>query len=238
MLWEHIVATLGQSGGSSAVGQSSSNSGGVGSAQPPTMNDPAAGPAQIIGSLWRSYGPSIIAGGAALINQIPARTQAAASASFFEMSAQAQAQAQEAHRPSPQQRGGASQTLLERKRQLEAELAILSRVSDIPSPNAGSSSASVNVAATSGARVSPTNSDTDLRVRAQYEEVEIPSDVEGYDVEPDKKDKGKKSSNTADNEQGHAYNASGIERRGSWFGWAFSSANSGDNSGYEKLKGE
>jgi len=41
---------------------------------PPTLNNPAGGPAQLISSLWTSYGPSILAGGAALLRQTAAAT--------------------------------------------------------------------------------------------------------------------------------------------------------------------
>ncbi len=41
---------------------------------PPTLNNPVGGPAQLISSLWTSYGPSILAGGAALLRQTAAAT--------------------------------------------------------------------------------------------------------------------------------------------------------------------
>ena len=41
---------------------------------PPTMNNPASGPVQLISSLWTTYGPSILAGGAALMRQTAAPT--------------------------------------------------------------------------------------------------------------------------------------------------------------------
>lgn len=249
LLWEHIVATLGQSVSAAGVGQSGSNSGaGLGSAQPPTMSDPAAGPAQIIGSLWRSYGPSIVASGAALLNQLPARQQAGgvgSNPSLFDIPLQSQNADFSSPLRNLHEQTSSNQSILERKRLLEAELASLAPMSDVPSPSAHVTP-SGNKATTSGVRVSPTNSDTDLRVRAQYEEVEVPSDVEGYDVGTvtGSKGKGKASAESNSDEQGYSYHrgdgkaAPNMDRRASWFGWAFTSPSTGDKGGYDKLKGE
>lgn len=38
-------------------------------AAPPTMSDPVSGPTQALGSLWRAYGPTLIASGTALLSQ-------------------------------------------------------------------------------------------------------------------------------------------------------------------------
>ncbi|KAI0032054.1 TB2/DP1, HVA22 family-domain-containing protein [Vararia minispora EC-137] len=36
---------------------------------PPTMSDPVSGPTAMLGSLWRTYGPAVVASGAALLSQ-------------------------------------------------------------------------------------------------------------------------------------------------------------------------
>ena len=46
------------------------------SAAPPTMSDPVSGPTQALGSLWRAYGPAIIASGTALLSQANRSTDA------------------------------------------------------------------------------------------------------------------------------------------------------------------
>ncbi|KAF8909198.1 TB2/DP1, HVA22 family-domain-containing protein, partial [Mucidula mucida] len=137
---------------------------------PPTLSDPVSGPAQLAGTLWRSYGPSIMASGAALLKQATAPT----TSSTFTVT------------PTPS--GFSSRTttsVLERRRQLEAELAALSATSDSPPP------------------LSPRERTTST---GRFEEIEIPSDVEGYDVG-----------------QGHSYDRPAAQKRGSsWFGWSAS----------------
>lgn len=65
-IWEQLAAALGQptqpqsSGGLAAAASTGAQ---------PTLADPASGPAQLVLGLWRSYGPSILASGAALLHQ-------------------------------------------------------------------------------------------------------------------------------------------------------------------------
>lgn len=47
---------------------------------PPTLNNPAGGPAQLLSSLWTTYGPTIMAGGAQLLRQTAAATNSGAAA--------------------------------------------------------------------------------------------------------------------------------------------------------------
>ena len=44
--------------------------------QQPTMSDPVSGPTMMLGGLWRTYGPAILAGGTALLSQQRANTNA------------------------------------------------------------------------------------------------------------------------------------------------------------------
>lgn len=147
----------------------------AGSAQPPSMGDPVSGPSQLLAGLWQSYGPGILGQGAALFTL-----------------ANAAAAAQQRPPPATQGEGrSASQTLHQRNlsdSDMEAPIA------DIPTQR-GSSSYLPS---------SKRSSDASLRARGgQFEEVEVPSDVEGYDVG----------------------GPSGVSRptpasRASWFGWS------------------
>ncbi|KAI6038582.1 receptor expression-enhancing protein 4 [Pisolithus marmoratus] len=102
---------------------------------PPTLADPASGPAQLVMGLWHSYGPGIIASGAALLHQ------GTASADSWRSPVN-----------SPRLSGAGRQ---EHSYQSQVE----------PS--------------------SRNSSDSDLRERVgsgRFEEVDVPSDTEGYDA--------------------------------------------------------
>ncbi|KAG6829966.1 hypothetical protein H0H92_002771 [Tricholoma furcatifolium] len=163
---------------------------------PPTLADPMSGPAQLAATLWRSYGPSVLASGAALLRTVaptapaPPRAPATSSSSSTTTSASTP---------------DSAQALLNRRRQLEAELASLE--STIPRTQ-GSTSTS-RPASAPGLR-ERTNSS------GKFEEVEVPSDVEGYDLGEG---------------EGHAVPQG---QRASWFGWG---AGAGGK-GYERVKNE
>ncbi|KAG6333468.1 hypothetical protein ID866_5617 [Astraeus odoratus] len=127
-VWEQLAGALGQS---TQQGQSA---GGLGAAattgSPPTLADPASGPAQLVMGLWRSYGPSILASGAVLLHQ-----------------GSALAEAWRSPAGSPQDAPGP------RRRRRPAE------------------------------QPSRDSSDSEQRERSgRFEEVDVPSDSEGYDV--------------------------------------------------------
>lgn len=179
----------------------------------PTLSDPVSGPAQLVSSFWRSYGPGIIASGTALLRQTAAS-----------------ANAPPANRPALDTpppsyiRSDTTQSVLERRRQLEAELAALPKdpVAPMPilmpspspqlSPSRGSSASDLNIR-------ERTNSGT-----GRFEEVEVPSDVEGYDVDD------------ITGGSGHEPGRPGAQTRGSWFGWGGSSNTS--RGGYERVKSD
>ncbi|PFH53476.1 hypothetical protein AMATHDRAFT_45361 [Amanita thiersii Skay4041] len=169
----------------------------------------APGPAQLVSSFWRSYGPGILASGAALLRQTTG-----GSVSTFQPAAQT------AMHISPESRGTRrdNQQSVEdrRRRRLESELASLSEQQHGSMPIPG---ASPGFAASRG------SSDSDVRLReransntsgGRFEEVEVPSDVEGYDVDDDEREVGRAQPGT----------------RSSWFGWG------GQTKGYERLKNE
>lgn len=154
-----------------------------------------------MGSLWSSYGPGIVAGGAALLRQGAATTSGAAAAAAFIAPAAA----------AP--RAPTRQDTAERRRQLEAELAALEGSGSGPTPG--------GVPMPAYSYSSRNSSDADLRGRAggmKFEEIEVPSDVEGYDV-----------GSSSGGEGGSRPEAA---KRGSssWFGWG--------SPGYEKVKSD
>jgi len=176
MLWEHVAATVGQQ---QREGQP--NFAPVGGANnagpPPTLGDPVSGPATLMSNLWQSYGPSIVASGAALLRQ--GATSSAGAAAASSRAFVSPAGTPPVTPPTPR-RQDTSQSLLERRRQLEAELASLP-------PADASTSVPIPPASPSYEAPSRNSSDADLRGRSssagmKFEEIEVPSDVEGYDV--------------------------------------------------------
>ncbi|KAL1748295.1 TB2/DP1, HVA22 family-domain-containing protein [Schizophyllum fasciatum] len=190
-LWGQVAVAMGQPPPQDHLGEAPTA--GVNTGAPPSLGDPVSGPAALLGSLWSSFGPGIVASGAALLTQAnrpPAPAPAPA-------------------RPAAAPR---AQSAAERRRQLEAELAALRAREDeaVLTPPAGSSYAS-----------SP-GSEGSVRERTTsmsrgFEEVEVPSDVEGYDV------------GGADEGAGQPV----PRRSSSWFGWGGANA-----AGYERVKSE
>jgi receptor expression-enhancing protein 1/2/3/4 len=190
MLWEHISTAIGQQQQANFVPAGGASNAGA----PPSLGDPMSGPATLVTNLWNWYGPSIIAGGAALLRQgsVAAPNQAFASPTSS---------------PSAPKRQDTSQSVLERRRRLEAELASLP-----PTDPFSSSPALPMPPASSSYQSSRSSSDGDLRDRSaatgmKFEEVEVPSDVEGYDLG------GGSGSGGADKPES-------AKRNSSWFGWA------------------
>ena len=178
VVWNALLGSLGQppQAGASATADT---------AQPPTVQDPVSGPAQLLGGLWRSYGPSIVASGASLFTV-----------------ASAAAAASQAQRPGlssqPPSQGRVPSN--SRRKQLETELASFAP-SDENHSGSDSDSGMPLRRQYGSSSYSRVGSEADLRSRGgQYEEVEVPSDVEGYDVGPTTR-------------------RPGNEKQTSWFGW-------------------
>ncbi|CAL1710209.1 unnamed protein product [Somion occarium] len=197
--WNHVSSTLGQNGDridaldeGGITREAAANAG-----APPSIGDPVSGPIQLAQTLWRSYGPSIIVGGATVV-------QYAQNAANI--------------RPAPS-RDNSSQSALERRRQLEAELASLKASESTIRPyNVGDTPPSPPVLIPSAANHSRTSSESSSSRRERpgsgngkstFEEVEVPSDLEG--------------------ESHHIQQRSSDARRSSWFGW-------GGSQGYERVK--
>lgn len=209
LLWNQIMGSLGQAAAAESTRQPE---GSADAAQPPTMADPVSGPAQLLGGLWRTYGPSIVASGAALLRQTgqaahPSATTTGGTSLFSGLAAAAPAQPQRPHMSGVNR--ATTESLLERRRQLEAELASLQHLDDSASDSSPERMIPVQHGSSSYLPTSPAGSDADLRSRvAQYEEVEVPSDVEGYDLG------GVTRISDSDSNRTGAAN-----RRTSWFGW-------------------
>ncbi|TFY59561.1 hypothetical protein EVJ58_g5695 [Rhodofomes roseus] len=85
--WEHVSGTLRQmnvpvAGPGSGVGSGTGTGDAQAGAGPrPSLGDPVSGPAQLVSGLWGTYGPSVLASGAALLRQAQASATQAATTS-------------------------------------------------------------------------------------------------------------------------------------------------------------
>ncbi|KIJ63589.1 hypothetical protein HYDPIDRAFT_134065 [Hydnomerulius pinastri MD-312] len=186
-LWEQFSGVLGQQ---QQAQYAPSGMGAASTGAPPSLADPASGPAQLVMGLWRSYGPSIVASGAALLSQ-----GAAASGSATE-------EAWRSPALSPKGYQETSRSTRDRKRQAEpASITAADRsgVAPLPIPPASGSFQSS----------SRNSSESELRGRGsgRFEEVDVPSDAEGYDV---------------DGGSGKESGSNEAARPTSWFGWGSS----------------
>lgn len=134
-----------------------------------------------------------------------------------------------ASRETPQSRPGLreTQSIIDRRRQLEAELAALesesleatsSRPMPVPMPSSSSPTSRSAGSMDSEFRLR----DRTTSVTGRFEEIDVPSDVEGYDV-------------GGSEDVGHSYDARPVsQKRGSWFGWGGGSG----SAGYERVKSD
>jgi len=85
MLWDYAIASA---TGPQAAAPSGASSG-TGSAQQggPPLSDSVSGPTQMLGTLWRTYGPAIVAGGTALLQRQGAAAAAPSTSSSSASSA-------------------------------------------------------------------------------------------------------------------------------------------------------
>ncbi|KAH9914095.1 TB2/DP1, HVA22 family-domain-containing protein [Fomitopsis serialis] len=178
--WEHVSGTLRQMNipvaGPGSASSSDANAQ-AGAAPLPSLGDPVSGPAQLASGLWSTYGPSVLASGAALLRQAQASAAQAANANAGharrdELASEAQAPPYDLSEP------GAP-------------------VPEANNPSRSSSSGSLRQRTDNG--------------RSTFEEVEVPSDMEG---------EGEGEGRPAPQ-----------QRRTSWFGW-------GSSGGYERVKSE
>jgi len=178
-LWDYVSSTTG-------LPREATLSREIDASAPPSLHDPASGPAQLVSSLWNSYGPGIIASGAALLRQAAAGTTNIR-----------QEQRTDYNPPSNSNTGSVRGENWFERAELSPE--------HLPVPGA-----SPALGLSRGA------SESDIRRRerrnsngsgGRFEEIEVPSDIEGYDVGQD-----------AGSEAGPS-----PASRSSWFGWGGSS---------------
>ncbi|EIN14559.1 receptor expression-enhancing protein 4 [Punctularia strigosozonata HHB-11173 SS5] len=216
--WAYVAQAIGQAppGSFAPVPNNAAANAGA----PPTMNDPVSGPAQMLGSFWRNYGPSIVASGAAFMQS----AQAAAAAPPRRDPALDTPDL--STRPSASSfRQPSSQSVVERRRQLEAELASLSKE---PAPyDVGEAAPSMPIPQPSGSvQIHSSGSSGSLRERTtsnpmHFEDIDVPSDAEGYDT----------GSGLESGPEGtHPPSAA---RRTSWFGWGGPA-----QQGYQRVKSD
>jgi receptor expression-enhancing protein 1/2/3/4 len=209
MLWDQVAVAMGQapSNHASAIGRELEEDERIDSAQPPTLNNPMGGPMQLVSSLWGSYGPSILAGGMALVG-------AARNAQSESSSSRRPGASVLTTPPSSRIRSHTRKTTTAgRNRQFETELRELNNdenvvpVSSIEGLPGGSGTTSRS---SSDSIVHRVRQRDHVRSRSasggsgRFEEVEVPSDVEGYDV--------------ADHEPQAAHNTAAAGTGGGWFG--------------------
>ncbi|KAH7921474.1 hypothetical protein BV22DRAFT_730091 [Leucogyrophana mollusca] len=197
-LWDQVAGIIGQQQQANFNPAGGVTEGHAGA--PPSMADPASGPAQLVMGLWRSYGPAVMASGAALLRQ-----GATAAGTSSEQAWQTPANSSFRRPDAPRQES--TQSAEERRRQLEAELAFLSKTGTSSTP--GVPPLPVPPASGSYLSSSRSSSGSELRERTssftgRFEEVDVPSDAEGYDV-------GESSSGRSARPE--------ARRPGSWFGW-------------------
>jgi receptor expression-enhancing protein 1/2/3/4 len=221
LLWEHIGSSIGQQQGPL---DSHANTYPDGAAPPPPDSSGLSG---VVGSLWRSYGPGILANGAAFLRPAPATGPQRAP---ITMNSPAGIPPSSMFYRGVEAVGTTTQSILDRRRQLEAELAALPAV---PGPSSLSSlslpispgSVPLTPQASPSTTYSRNSSGADLVNRSgrertdstgrfKFEEVEMPSDGEGYDMRDDSDGR------------------PAPQARTSWFGWG----GGGAGKGYERVK--
>ncbi|KAG0703548.1 TB2/DP1, HVA22 family-domain-containing protein [Suillus ampliporus] len=201
-IWDALAATIGQ--------QQQANFAPAGGATdtgaPPTLADPASGPAQLVRGLWRSYGPTIVASGTALLRQGAAAAGTSADQAW-------NTPANTFTRRPDAGRQDSGRSLGDRKRELEAELAFIT--------SAERPGVSIPPASGSVQPHSRASSDSELRERGssfagRFEEVDVPSDAEGYDIDGDSGREGR--------------DKTGAIKPASWFGWGSAAPSKGGKS--------
>ncbi|CAA7266169.1 unnamed protein product [Cyclocybe aegerita] len=183
-LWAAVVGTLAPGADGTVAGQGPTQ-------PPPTMNNPAGGLSQLLSSLWTSYGPGIIAGGAALLRQTATATGVVGAAPAGQSSAGAQPSNNALNTPpgstfmNPAGNTSA-ESVAERRKQLEAELAALAAYSStapIPTPSMNNP-ARPSTSSTTRSSSSSSFSVRERTISGKFEEIKG-GEIEGYEVDDD-----------------------------------------------------
>lgn len=218
----------------------------VGDQPPPTMQNPAGGPTQLLSSFWTSYGPSIIAGGATLLRQTAAATLPTGAAPGANNTADVNGRLNALNTPPGSTFFQPSvDAISERRRQLEAELAALPAfpsTSSLPMPVPIPPANNPPTRPSSSSSTFSTSSGMRERVNSggKFEEIQG-GDVEGYKVGEDEPLMRGFVGGDA------SANANKARKSGGWFGgWSSgssggaggSSAGGKDRGNYERVKSE
>ncbi|KAF8803346.1 hypothetical protein BYT27DRAFT_7195658 [Phlegmacium glaucopus] len=216
----------------------------MGDQPPPTTQNPAGGPTQLLSSLWTSYGPGIIAGGAALLRQTAAATLPTGTAPGSGNAPDGRLNALNTP-PGSTFFHPSADPISERRRQLEAELASLpphpsTSSLPMPIPIPPANNPPIRPGLTPSSSSSSTSSGVRERVNSgKFEEIQG-GDVEGYHDDEDEPFMGGFVAGDAN------ANTSKPRRPSGWFG-GWSSGNSGgggssaggkDRGSYERVKSE
>ncbi|KAJ3567418.1 hypothetical protein NP233_g6383 [Leucocoprinus birnbaumii] len=198
MIWEQAAVAMGQAPSSyatSGTGRELEEEERVDAAQPPSLVNPMGGPMQLVSSLWGSYGPSILAGGMALVGA--ARTQAQSQYNQSSSGANTKRPGASVLTTPPSSRirpsqnrtaSGSTMSADERRRQLYAELRELdedvpvSVIEGLPEGSNTTSRSSSDSIVHTMRRKDHVRSRSTSGGSARFEEIEVPSDVEGYNV--------------------------------------------------------
>lgn len=208
-VWQAVLGALTPPGTANPAAQQGTNTSG------PTQPSPtAAGPAQLISSLWTSYGPSIIAGGTALLRQTAAAT-------LPDAGVPTAASSQSINTAPGSTFGGRPSRSIDRARGQGLYESEPSMPQSIPPANNPARSSPSSTASSSSS-----GSPSGLRERTisgKFEEIQG-GDIEGYDV------------------GGEHFVGGFVQQqqpagsRSSWFGWSQSSPARKD--GYERVKSD
>jgi len=207
-LWDQIMAAVRQQQQQQQTAPNDPGTAADAGSTPP-------GPIQLALNLWRSYGPGIIATGTALLRPTPSPAAATTAAAAPSTSAEVWYNAPAAVAPS------SAQSLQERRRELEAQLAALAKAeSDAASyasssnnNNEGRTTTTMPGMAFTSSRASSSSDIRERTVSGKFEEIEMPSELEGYEM----------------GRTGSDRKSEGGSIVQSWFGW---------KSGYDRVKTE
>lgn len=187
MIWDQAAVAMGQAPTSHTTTSASrelEEEERVDAISPPTLANPMSGPMALVSTLWTSYGPGILAGGMALVNSSTAARGQGNGGGRKRPGASVLTTP-----PSSRIHHGREPSVEERKRELEAELAALNTsstlIEGLPG-GSGTSSRSSSDSQIKSRRAMHARSRSGSGGSGRFEEVEVPSDVEG--------DEGKKKS--------------------------------------------
>ncbi|KAF9045499.1 TB2/DP1, HVA22 family-domain-containing protein [Panaeolus papilionaceus] len=228
-IWVAVLGTLSANGDPTAQGavpQGGRHSGGSRNEPPP--EDAPAGPSALLSSLWGSYGPGIVAGGAALLRQTAAATLPGVAVAQ-PPPRQSQSRSNALHTPPGSTILGESLATdpFERRKQLEAELASLpdyTSTAHVPMPTANNPARASNASLTKSSSSSSTQSLRERTNSGKFEEIKD-NDIAGYEIDDDDVMGGYPTGGSPSSQKSQG---------GGWFGWGGSTT----KPGYERVKSD